>query len=269
MKTVAHIWKDNELKHEIKSDDEMPLEKVLLNCEIKKNSDDSYTFILSDETVDADDEVVKADGWNLKVYKKNPVVLWSHNSSIPAIGISEKISIKDGKLVSTMRFAKEGIHPLADTIRALVDDKVIKAVSVGFIPLTREYPPMDETGKRKKPRVITLTQTLYEWSLCNIGCNPNALRESMMAKGYDEKSINEILSVGKEVKEEKTDNIEDSLSDIQDELLELNQKIDKLINKKQEKELSNDNKSIYNGLLEGAIKADKPSEKKHKNPFKN
>jgi len=155
--------------------------KALLRSEIKKVGDNEYEFIMSDETIDRDGEIIKVDGWDLKNFKKNSVLLWGHRHDIPGIGVVGLTAKEDGALVAKkVRFATEGIYDLADTVRGLVDDKVLKAVSVGYIPKKRTFPAdEDEDGKgtkgKKKPRVITEEAELYELSIVNVGSNPNAI----------------------------------------------------------------------------------------------
>jgi len=162
------------------------MEKALLSCIIKKNADETYTFIGSDETLDRDGEIIKVDGWQLGNYKKNPVILWGHNHAIPAIGKAEKVYKEDGKLKFKVRFARKGTYDLADTIRSLVDDGILKSVSVGYNPLERDYPSDNEKGK---PRVVTTKAELYELSIVNVPANQNALLEAMKMKGYDDTQI--------------------------------------------------------------------------------
>ena len=52
------------------------MEKALLKFVIKKNKDDIYRFIGSDETIDRDGEIIKVDGWDLEPYKNNSVIMW-------------------------------------------------------------------------------------------------------------------------------------------------------------------------------------------------
>jgi len=161
------------------------IEKALLKCEIKKTGENEYSFVMSDETIvmsdetiDRDGEIIKVDGWDIKNYKSNNILLWGHRHDIPGIGVVGKVVKEDGKLVAQkVRFASPGIYELADTVHGLVDDDVLKAVSVGYMPVEREYPEMDDKGtKKKKPRVITNKAELYELSIVNVGANPNALR---------------------------------------------------------------------------------------------
>jgi hypothetical protein len=159
------------------------LQKAILTSVIKKANDGTYEFNMSEETIDRDGEVIKIDGWDLKNFKKNSILLWGHRHDIPGIGVVGLAAKEDGNLVARkVRFATEGIYELADTVHGLVDDGVLKAVSVGYIPKKRTYPKQDEedeNGKgvkgKKKPRVITEEAELYELSIVNVGSNPNAL----------------------------------------------------------------------------------------------
>jgi len=153
------------------------IEKALVKCEIKKTGENEYNFVMSDETIDRDGEIIKVDGWDVKNYKSNNILLWGHRHDIPGIGVVGKVVKEDGKLVAKkVRFASPGIYELADTIHGLVDDGVLKAVSVGYMPIEREYPEMDDGKKKKQPRVVTNKAELYELSIVNVGANPNALR---------------------------------------------------------------------------------------------
>lgn len=179
------------------------MEKAILQSEIKKQ-DGGYSFIMSDETIDRDGEVIEVDGWDLKQFKKNPVLLWGHRHDIPAIGVVTSVVKQDGQLVAKgVRFATEGVYELADTVRGLVDDGILKAVSVGFIPEERKYPADDdEKGeKKKKPKCRTTKAQLYELSIVNVGSNPNALS---ILKGAEEKAVKlEEVSYGEEWDEDE------------------------------------------------------------------
>lgn len=165
----------------------MKLEKALLSCEIKKTGENEYEFVMSDETIDRDGEIIKVDGWDLKNFKKNNILMWGHRHDLPGIGVVGSAVKEDGKLkAKRVRFASSGIYELADTVHGLVDDGILKAVSVGYIPKEREYPAQeddDKSGsKKKKPRIVTSKAELYELSIVNVGSNPNALRSLKSAE---------------------------------------------------------------------------------------
>ena len=165
----------------------MKLEKALLNCEIKKTGENEYAFIMSDEIIDRDGEIIRVDGWDLKNFKKNSILLWGHRHDIPGIGEVGSAVKEDGKLkAKRVRFASPGIYELADIVHGLVDDNILKAVSVGYIAKEREHPSQDDddkgSSKKKKPWVITTKAELYELSIVNVGANPNALRAAKSAE---------------------------------------------------------------------------------------
>jgi len=161
------------------------MEKLLLECVIEKTKDGTYHFVGSDENIDRDGEIIKVSGWDLTEFKKNPVILWGHNHSVPAIGKAEKVYKRNKQLHFNVRFASEGIHELADTVRKLIDDGILKAVSVGYISKKREYNDLEESAETGH-RITTLEAELYELSVVNVGANQNAL---LASKGYTEDEI--------------------------------------------------------------------------------
>jgi hypothetical protein len=51
-----------------------------------KASGRSLDFIASDETQDRYGDVIRADGWDLSAFKRNPVFLWAHQDKQTPIG---------------------------------------------------------------------------------------------------------------------------------------------------------------------------------------
>jgi HK97 family phage prohead protease len=135
-------------------------------------------FVFSDATIDLSGDAIKQDGWQLSDFRKNPVALWSHNSSAPPIGRASNVAVVAGKLMGDIEFAPPDIYPLADTIFRLVDGGYIKAVSVGFMPIEFEF----SKDKNRPNGINFLKQQLLEISVCSIPCNPNALIEPRAKK---------------------------------------------------------------------------------------
>ena len=52
---------------------------------------DSMTFVASTGEVDRHGDVVSVAGWKLDAYRKNPVFLWAHDYSRPAIGRATQV----------------------------------------------------------------------------------------------------------------------------------------------------------------------------------
>lgn len=142
------------------------------NMEIKhikgaQDESDPFRFVMSDESVDRVGDVIRAKGWDLDDFQKNPVALWGHDHAKP-IGVWENVAVIGKKLVGNLRLAKKGTSPEIDTIRSLVEQRILKSVSVGFQPL--EAVPL-----KNKNGYEYLSQKLHECSLVSVPANANAL----------------------------------------------------------------------------------------------
>lgn len=128
------------------------------------------TFVLSDATVDRMGDTIDPAGWDLRWFRKNPIALFGHDSAFP-IGKWADVRVEGGKLIGRLMLAAEGTSARIDEIRRLVEQGVLRAVSVGFKPLEAE--PKDkaqpwgaQTYKRSE---------LLETSLVSVPANPAAL----------------------------------------------------------------------------------------------
>jgi hypothetical protein len=61
--------------------------------------------VFSDATVDHAGDSIDPKGWDLGVFKRNPVALFSHMSWEPPIGRASNVAVEDGKLVGDIEFA--------------------------------------------------------------------------------------------------------------------------------------------------------------------
>lgn len=159
-------------------------------------SDDKITFIMSDESLNRYDFRVKTEGIKLKNFKKNPVLLWAHDTYRPAIGKIENVRIKDKKLLGDAIFAPPEVDGFAWSIEQKIRMGIISAGSIGFKILEVDIP--------KKPKADGTTMTitagdLEEFSICNVPANPNAL------------VISKTLSIDEEAKD-NTKELQDSVS---------------------------------------------------------
>lgn len=144
------------------------------------------TIVGSSELLDRDREVLKAEGWDLNNYKKNPVVLFGHNSFEPPIAKAVGLKVEEGNLIFDLEFPEKGVHPFADMIFKLYEGGFMNAASVGFIP--KEW--TDGEGTPESPRRTYTKQELYELSLVPVPANPEALITSRsLQKAWQENSI--------------------------------------------------------------------------------
>jgi HK97 family phage major capsid protein/HK97 family phage prohead protease len=138
-------------------------------------------FILSDATVDRYGDSVASDGWVLDNFNKNPIALFNHNPDA-IVGKWENLRVKDGGLRGHLRLAPEGTSARIDEIRKLVDAGILKAVSVGFMPI--EAGPRMAGGKHAGQ--LYMRQELVETSLVSVPANPNALAVAKSLKVSDD-----------------------------------------------------------------------------------
>lgn len=132
-----------------------------------ENIDNGVLVKLSSEMVDRDGDIIRQNGINFDNYKKNPVVLWAHNPSMPPIGKInvDTIEVKNGATYGAVEFAST---PFAQEIKTLYDDNILNAWSIGF--------KVTDFDKIKGGYDITESE-LYELSAVPVPANPEALTQ--------------------------------------------------------------------------------------------
>ena len=146
--------------------------KVSPQVEIFKAIDvqkDSFHWIMSTFDTDRDFEKVDPKGWNLKNYLANPVVLWSHDYSIPAIGYAKNIqaeSVLEGDIVFNDKEYDEFGWSIGERVKA----GALRCGSVGFIAEEIEF----LEAKDRECDLIFRKQELLEFSICCVPANPFA-----------------------------------------------------------------------------------------------
>jgi len=146
---------------------------------------DGIPWVLSTYSVDTDLERIDPKGWNLKEYKKNPVVLWSHEWWTPAIGMMLSTRVKDEKLIGKVVFDPKEVDPFSCMIAEKVVRGTVRAGSVGFKSDRIEI--VEEDDKKEAAYLIHRKQTLFEFSIANLGANKDALAESRSDQSGDNK----------------------------------------------------------------------------------
>jgi len=166
----------------------------LLQATKTEGEEDAFTvdMILSDAGIDRDEERILVDGWDLDNFMKNPVLLWGHDKSRPAIGMVKNLK-NDNNLSGTVVFIDKVTDHFGWSIGQKVAKGMIRAGSVGFMPKIWKFidDPEDQAWLEFEK------QELYEFSICNVPSNPRALvQDSVIISPYKEiKTINEQLIV--------------------------------------------------------------------------
>jgi len=162
-------------------------------------NDDEQTIegVFSTSDVDRTNEpAIDQETWDLKNFKKNPVVLFAHNnmfSSDPNIVVGKVVKIgldEKGNLAGKIKFAvEEGVGVYGDFIKTLFNlykSKFMNAFSVGFI--------MGEIVVDKKKRTKMVNNELLEISCVPIPANALALAKQRGLDITALENLNEIVT---------------------------------------------------------------------------
>jgi HK97 family phage prohead protease len=225
----------------------------------------SFDVVASTDTIDGHGDIVE-QSFDLKRYKKNPVVLWMHNSfgfldgsraeDFLPIGRAENVKVTDGQLEARIILATADANPIAEKVFLLWQQKILRAVSIGFRPgkVTRE-----ENNDTGKVTYRLANNELFEISVVAIPSNPDAVAKALHAAEREEfsrlaaptaakggtrekKPMNEELQKALEAKavaEQKAKDAEARATKAEDRIKELEKLLgdEKLVSKKLEGEL--------------------------------
>jgi hypothetical protein len=131
----------------------------------------SFTFRISSDDVDLEDDRVKPAGMQLNVFSKNPAVLDSHNMQAAPVGTSSLPWTVGNSILANVDFPQPGISAQSDQVRGLVAGGHLRGASVGFIPIK-----FDPSKDPDRPFGLDFHEwILLEWSICSIPANSACL----------------------------------------------------------------------------------------------
>lgn len=219
-------------------------------------------FVLSDSSRDRHGTRINPNGWDFSSFLENPIALWVHgkdpNRGRVPIGNWENLRVVSNQVLATLAMARAGTGPFIDEMRSLVDQGILRAVSVGFEPL--------QLGKPGGPFEIE-RQELVEASLVAVGSNKNALAKARslnisestirMAFGEQAEQGRTVVSTGRNAARppviERAPPVTRTLSQrIEDAQNDLNAKRDKLVELNGADDLDLDAIEELNGQVETA-----------------
>lgn len=125
----------------------------------------SFRWTMNDGEIDRAGDIVVAAGVDTSHFRSNPIALLQHDPSQP-IGTWAGVHAEGGKLKGTLNLAPT---PLGEHVRENIAAGVLKAASVGFIPI--DFEPMQGGGFRFNK--IELMET----SIVSIPASRGSLRE--------------------------------------------------------------------------------------------
>jgi hypothetical protein len=175
-----------------------------MNQELKAlatKSGDTLLAIASSDDKDRMGDVIKATGWNLKNFLKNPVIQFAHKYDDPPVGIAKNIRVEGNQLLFEPMFHE--ITQLSREIKAMffADPPIMRAFSVGFIPTK---------FNKDNPHIIEESE-LLEISAVPVPANQEALLISAKSYNADEEKnvmcwINKMAEI-KSVEESKPEEV--------------------------------------------------------------
>lgn len=148
----------------------------------------------SSEVLDRAGDIIRQDGWDLKNFMKNRVILWGHNvrQDRPPIGKAIKIWL-DGKTSKTKKLMFDIQFDLKDSFAADIYRKVLEGfvntVSVGFIPLEREDNVFTKNELLELSFVPVPANPEAVVTLRGMGLEPVELKDMYSAKSDDEVAV--------------------------------------------------------------------------------
>ena len=167
----------------------------------EKEEDRTITAIGATSDVDRDRDIIDIKGMDIKSYKNNPIILWSHNAALPPIGKALSVTKGDQGLKFKIEFAGPDINPQADTIFKLYKAGFLNAFSVGFVPDWEKASYNEKRGGFDFPKT-----ELLELSAVNVHANQNALIQRSITEGViDEIEAKDIQMYWAKTKMEESD----------------------------------------------------------------
>ena len=160
-----------------------------LNEEERKAQIDSRTrkFIISSNARDRHNTVLNVKKWDLKNYKKNPVVAFAHDlygglftKADPDMIIGKgKVYLEGDNLMGEVEFEPEDVNEFAEKILKKVDFGTLRATSVGFYEKNKgKYGKGEEAEGEPNETYYYGGQELLEFSVVPIGSNPEAVKRA-------------------------------------------------------------------------------------------
>lgn len=143
--------------------------------------------IANAKETDRYEEVVDPVGLEAGPFVKNPILLNQHNHREPLGQVTMLRPEENGTHFEAWVGAPElaPLTPCQVEARSLIAQRILRAVSIGFIPHKIRMPAYNERGEIVEPAVIERWE-LLELSIVSVPCNRGSLFDAGPGKGQDE-----------------------------------------------------------------------------------
>lgn len=172
------VLTDEEFREAVKTSGETLVEAqtrkgFITEIKVAQDAERTLDFTISTATVDRYGDTIAVDGWKLANFRRNPVVLWGHDTSIMPVGKASNVRVEDGKLLARAEFMPRDMSGFADAVFRAILAGYINATSVGFQPLKYSFSDAPD----RKYGIDFLEQELLEFSIVTVPANPDCLGE--------------------------------------------------------------------------------------------
>lgn len=184
--------------------------ELTVSAKVLNDSEGTVEFVASDETLDCYGEIVRVNGWRFTHFAKNAPFVDSHDYSSITKLLGQVVSwrVEAKQLVEVVRYSREP-GTLAEWAYKMVRDGFLRAVSVGFVPVSmvskwdgdqKDFlAQISELGldaqTAAKLRAVYKEQEQIELSQCVIGANPNALAKAYKAGCLTEQDLDQFSAL--------------------------------------------------------------------------
>lgn len=150
-------------------------------------------------TVDRGDEMIATDAWELDNFKRNPIILFNHGMDTlggTPVGKATEVRQTDEGLFLKVKMSNSQA-PGIKMVRELVEERILKAFSVGFNPKQTDTVDIDGKSVRRISKA-----ELFEVSIVGVPMNQDSLFE-LSEKSLTTKSLHQLK--GEILKAKKAD----------------------------------------------------------------
>lgn len=143
-------------------------------------------------TVDRGDEIIQGDGktpvWELDNFKRNPIILFNHGmDTLGGTPVGKAMEVREGPDGLYLKVKMSNSQaPGIRMVRELVEERILKAFSVGFNPKQSDMVEQDGKSIRKISKA-----ELFEVSIVGVPMNQDSLFE-LSEKSLTTKSFHQL-----------------------------------------------------------------------------
>lgn len=169
-------------KHEIGDEQKVRLKTLTFKAEVDAENPYVLTATISTPGVDREGEVLQPGGMDASEFNGQGAIHWNHDYDRP---IAKSLGVKALADNAGIRGRAEFAHKpddygtsefFPDFARAMVTQKIVTGVSVGFIPIESRQPSKSDIEKFGPGiELITSRWKLLEWSITSMPTNPQAV----------------------------------------------------------------------------------------------